>query len=202
MRIIAGVHRGRKILSPSDASTTRPIPDRVKQSLFDRLWSMGLLADDPFEAFEQKEGIALDLFCGTGSMGIEALSRGVGRCIFIDQDRDAISQLNENLKTLDLTSRSQVLLTSALSPSWLNMLGRDPLRIAFIDPPYALLEDTSQREQLTAVLGDLRPHLDPEGLAMVRTSKECPPLLLPGWEQTGRHPYGSTVLNFYAPQPA
>ena len=92
MRIIAGTHRGRTLLAPADAETTRPITDRVKENLFNRLHSLGVLG----------YGRVLDVFCGTGSMGLEALSRGADHCTFVDRDRDAIDRLQQNLDTLGI----------------------------------------------------------------------------------------------------
>ena len=77
MRIIGGIHRSRHLHPPRDIHTTRPITDRVKVALFDRLWDAGLL----------EGGSVLDIFSGTGSLGLEALSRGMDHCIFIERDK-------------------------------------------------------------------------------------------------------------------
>ncbi|MEM6855146.1 MAG: RsmD family RNA methyltransferase, partial [Planctomycetota bacterium] len=90
MRIIAGQYRGRPLINPEDDLTTRPITDRVKENLFNRLQSLGLLG----------YGRVLDIYCGTGSMGLEALSRGAEHCTFVDQSRDAIDKLEGNLDNL------------------------------------------------------------------------------------------------------
>ncbi|MEO0586315.1 MAG: RsmD family RNA methyltransferase, partial [Planctomycetota bacterium] len=98
MRIIAGEHRGRRLVGPTDDRTTRPITDRVKEALFARLTAMGLFGD--FEA-----GAVADVFCGTGSLGLEALSRGARRCVFVDRDRSALDGLRENLEVLGEVAR-------------------------------------------------------------------------------------------------
>ena len=72
MRIIAGTHRGRTLLGPEGDDVTRPITDRVKENLFNRLHSLGVIG----------YGRVLDVFAGTGSMGLEALSRGATHCTF------------------------------------------------------------------------------------------------------------------------
>ncbi|MBC8378148.1 MAG: RsmD family RNA methyltransferase, partial [Planctomycetes bacterium] len=87
MRIIAGSKRGMKLLPPK-GKDTRPITDRVKESLFSILWSKGKLEDC----------VVADLFCGTGSMGLEALSRGAKFCTFIDGSRGVIEILNRNIE--------------------------------------------------------------------------------------------------------
>ncbi|MHC4996742.1 MAG: RsmD family RNA methyltransferase, partial [Planctomycetota bacterium] len=83
MRIIAGDHRGRRLLGPEGKNTTRPITDRVKVSLFDRLAAAGRI----------EGAVVLDLFSGTGSMGLECLSRGARHVTFVDRDRVALDRL-------------------------------------------------------------------------------------------------------------
>ena len=83
MRIIAGMHRGRKLLAP-EGDVTRPITDRVKQSLFDILSPM------------REEAVVYDCFAGTGSMGLECLSRGAAAVTFFEADRSALSRLKKN----------------------------------------------------------------------------------------------------------
>src|ERR1051325_10515280 len=96
MRIIAGEFRGRKLLPPQ-GDATRPITDRVKQSLFDILTP-------------HIEGARVyDLFAGTGSMGLESLSRGATHVAFFESDRSAIERLKKNIATLKLESRSQII---------------------------------------------------------------------------------------------
>jgi len=87
MRIIAGTHRARTFKPPRDAETTRPMPDRVKEAVFSRLNSLGMLAPDPRQP--DRPWHAADAFAGTGSMGLEFLSRGAGHCVFVEADRDA-----------------------------------------------------------------------------------------------------------------
>ncbi|HEX2971347.1 MAG TPA: RsmD family RNA methyltransferase, partial [Tepidisphaeraceae bacterium] len=87
MRIIAGEFRGRKLLSP-EGDTTRPITDRVKQSLFDILTPL------------LPEAVVYDCFSGTGSMGLEALSRGAAQATFFEADRSALARLRQNIDAL------------------------------------------------------------------------------------------------------
>jgi len=96
MRIIAGTHRRRPILGPPDEKVTRPITARVKEALFSRLVqarALPFVEDDP----EDQPGpiYALDIFSGTGSLGLEALSRGADHCTFVDRDRKARQLLAE-----------------------------------------------------------------------------------------------------------
>src|SRR5215212_10183115 len=102
MRIISGQHRGRKLLPP-ESDTTRPITDRVKQSLFDILttWWGGHSCPPSFRVY--------DLFAGTGSMGLECLSRGAAHSAFFESDRSALDRLKKNIASLNLTPQSQII---------------------------------------------------------------------------------------------
>jgi 16S rRNA (guanine966-N2)-methyltransferase len=95
MRIIAGEFRGRQILAP-ESDTTRPITDRVKQSLFDILTP------------RIEDARVYDCFCGTGSMGLECLSRGARHATFFDADRSALLRLQKNIDTLKVADRSTI----------------------------------------------------------------------------------------------
>ena len=96
MRIISGTSRGRKLVTPRDQSL-RPTSDRVKESIFD------ILRDD----LEGK--VVLDLFAGTGNLGIEALSRGARRAIFVEKGRQALRLIQRNLTQVGLEERSEIL---------------------------------------------------------------------------------------------
>lgn len=120
MRIIAGEWRGRKIVAPK-GDTTRPTADRTRERLFSMLTSrLGDFADLQ----------VLDLFSGSGALGLESLSRGAAHCTFVEQDRDAIVALEKNIATL--TADADVRIGS--------VLGLGPARQAYdlimMDPPY------------------------------------------------------------------
>jgi len=125
MRIIAGELRGRKLLPP-DTDATRPITDRVKQSLFDILTPL------------LSEAMVYDCFAGTGSMGLESLSRGAVHATFFEADRSAIKRLKENIQTLGVADRS-----TAIGGDIFRWFA-DPKTsgkptIVFLDPPYRFL---------------------------------------------------------------
>lgn len=122
MRIIAGQWRGRKLVAPK-GDTTRPTADRTRERLFSMLTSrLGDFADLQ----------VLDLFSGSGALGLEALSRGAARCTFVEQDREALAALEKNISTLDAGDRSDVRIGSvlALGPA------RQPFDLILLDPPY------------------------------------------------------------------
>lgn len=128
MRIITGQARGRR-LETLPGLETRPTAERVKEALFSVL------------QFEIEGRRVLDLFAGSGQLGIEALSRGAQGCVFVDSSREAVEVIRRNLRTAGLTANTQVLCQDAAS-----YLQRhnDRFDIAFLDPPYAagLLEET------------------------------------------------------------
>jgi 16S rRNA (guanine966-N2)-methyltransferase len=122
MRVVAGELRGRKLVAPA-GETTRPTTDKVRQAVFNSLESMGVVADAE----------VLDLFAGSGAMGIEALSRGAAHCTFVERDRAAVVALRANISALGLADRSTVVVADVWS--WPG-IGR-PCDLAIVDPPYA-----------------------------------------------------------------
>ncbi len=156
MRIIAGEFRRRLLHTPPDATITRPIPDRVKESVF------GLLRGN----FENAE--VLDCFAGTGAIGLEALSRGAKRVVFVEQSRTIAAILQKNVETLGVTRRSEVVIGDALGIGALARAGR-PLNLAFLDPPYPLMEDPLMFKRVMGQLSAIIDLLAPDGFAVLRT---------------------------------
>jgi len=189
MRIIAGEYRGRRLLGPAHPKRTRPITDRVKTALFDRLAARGLI----------EGATVLDCFAGTGSMGIECLSRGAGRVIFVERDRAARRRLSENLAMIDAADRATVL-TDALSPGLPDQVAAagHPRRLGLLmlDPPYAMLAGRDaaavarQADRLAKVT-------EPDGLMILRTEQRVAPPSLAAWTEPESHPYGSMTLHWY-----
>ncbi|MBC9207667.1 16S rRNA (guanine(966)-N(2))-methyltransferase RsmD [Roseomonas aerophila] len=127
MRIVAGRHRGRKLVAPEGA-TTRPTGERMRQALFDMLWHA------PWAGRAAIEGHAvLDAFAGTGALGLEALSRGAATACFIEQDRAALAALRANIAACREDAASQVLPVDATRPP----RAKAPCSLVFLDPPYA-----------------------------------------------------------------
>lgn len=121
MRVITGSARGRR-LRELEGQETRPTTDRVKESMFNIL------------QFDVEDSRVLDLFAGTGQLGIEALSRGAAAAVFVEQRRDAVALIRENLKLTGLSGRARVVSGEALS--YLASAG-ERFDIIFLDPPYA-----------------------------------------------------------------
>lgn len=146
MRIIAGTARGRKLSSPP-GERTRPLLDRVREALFSILGA-------------RIEGArVLDLYAGTGSIGLEALSRGAVSCVFVERDRDALECLRENVSALGFLERSRIVRGRVEE-----QLLRPPEECydaIFFDPPYAELRSPARR----AVTLELARQLYAERLA-------------------------------------
>jgi len=193
MRIIAGDHRGRAILGPEDMQTTRPIIDRVKEALFNRLTSLGLLQPDG----DNEGWSVVDVFSGTGSLGLEALSRGAASCTFVDQDRDAVRRLNENIETLGLTDRAQVVQGSALAGYWSASLRPGSIPVAFGDPPYAMMQEDEQGAKVLAMVQQMRPIMERGGVVVVRTPIDVTCEEIPGYDGPATAGYGGMRLHFY-----
>ncbi|GMM60498.1 16S rRNA (guanine(966)-N(2))-methyltransferase RsmD [Novosphingobium pituita] len=122
MRIISGQWRGRKLVAPA-GETTRPTADRTRETLFSMLTSR-------LGSFEDLK--VADLFAGSGALGLEALSRGAGHCLFVEQDPAAIRAIRANLAALRVQGNTDVRASSVLS------LGpvKEPLDLIMLDPPY------------------------------------------------------------------
>ena len=128
MRIISGRFRSRRLISPKDDTTTRPIADRVKESLFNLL--RGHIEDE----------VVIDFFAGTGTIGLEALSRGAERVMFVEQDRETLRRLEQNIEALGVANEAMVVAGDALGPICL-ATAPESAHVATFDPPYALLRD-------------------------------------------------------------
>ncbi len=125
MRIVAGAWRGRGLAAPPGQGM-RPTADRVRQAVFDRLLHA------PWGGRAAIDGVrVLDGFAGTGAFGLEALSRGAGSAIFMEQDRFALSALRENVRAFGAEGRCRVLAGNMLRPPAGERCG-----LVFLDPPY------------------------------------------------------------------
>ncbi len=133
MRIVAGSAGGRNLVTP-EGDDVRPTKDRVREAVFNSLHSHGLVEDCTY----------IDLFAGSGALGLEALSRGAAHCTFVDNDRRSIAVVNENLEQLDFAAHATVRQAPALGI--VDALGA--VDVALLDPPY----DFDEWEQLLQVV--------------------------------------------------
>ena len=166
MRVVSGVARGRKLQAPAGQST-RPTSDRVREATFNALHSMGAV----------EEATVVDLYAGSGAMGIEALSRGAASATFVDDDAKAVAAVKANLAATGLEG-------TVVRDDVLRWLQRVPTRfdLALLDPPYALDD-----EGWAAVLGAL----DAE-VAVLESGREV--ALPEPWRVLRSKRYGGTVV--------
>jgi len=192
MRIIGGIHRGRKIHGPPTrgrgAGVTRPITDRVKESLFNRLMARGATGG----------GRVLDIFSGSGSMGLEALSRGAEHCTFVEHNRTALKLLQRNLDELGLAEQARVLPADALSAIWVNRLKTDePFTLIFCDPPYAMSAEAEGMSRIVRLLELLGEVVGSDALAVVRTQRGVDAPAVERWRVLQSDVYGSMAVHLY-----
>jgi 16S rRNA (guanine966-N2)-methyltransferase len=160
VRIVAGAWRGRSLVAPS-GTATRPTADRVRQALFDMLmhapWS---------ERPVIQNALVLDVFAGTGAMGLEALSRGAARAVFVERSRPALVSLRANIEACRAADRCDVLPIDVLS-----VPAGAPADIVFLDPPYG-------HDLVTRALMRLRSvgRVRAGGLIVAETGREEPEL--------------------------
>ena len=128
MRIIAGEARGRKLLEPADRSIRPPL-DRIRESVFSILLG----------AFEDRS--VLDLFAGTGSFGLEALSRGARRAAFVERSKAGLALLRKNIRNLGFEARSEVIEGDALRVPDLSGSDRAGIGLVFLDPPFKMFRE-------------------------------------------------------------
>jgi len=156
MRIIAGRHRSRRLASPPEDSTTRPLPDRVRESIF-------ALLRGHFD-----DAVVLDGFAGVGSFGLEALSRGARRVVLVERDRKVAKVLEENIATLRAEDETEVVIGDALGPACLSRCPT-PINIAFLDPPYAMVREQSGWDRVREQMTRIAALMTDDGYLMVRT---------------------------------
>ncbi len=180
MRIIAGSRKGARIFAPK-GSDTRPTADRVREAAFNLL--------GPGAA---EDATVLDLFAGSGAMGLEALSRGAAHATFVESDREACRTINRNLDKLGLEGAT-VLCQDALTALRADARAGTRYDLVLLDPPYRRFSSLQN-----AMISHLTEILAPGGTLLVETAaNEEPELPLP--KRTSRK-YGSTRLTLFDAQ--
>lgn len=176
MRVITGTARGTKLKAP-EGLATRPTADRVKEAVFNII---------QYEI----AGEVLDLFAGSGQLGIEALSRGAERAVFIDERADAIGVIRENLRRTHLEQKAEVICADYLS--YLSRC-KKRFRLIFLDPPYAekYLENAIKRISEIDILA--------EGAIIIAERPLGKPLEeeFPGLARSKDYNYGKTTITLF-----
>lgn len=161
MRIIAGSKRGMNLFSPK-TQASRPITDRVKESLFSVLYNYDL----PGEA------TVADLFCGVGSLGLEALSRGAKFVTFIEKDPVIIETLRKNIEKANFVKDSKVIKANAFKAGAAHGFAEEKYGLVFIDPPYAATQDVGANSDLAGLLDAMANQVTDDGMVIVRTRRD------------------------------
>lgn len=177
MRVVAGQARGRVLHGPPRGTDARPTSDRVREALF--------------QILEPLVGeVVLDLFAGTGALGIEALSRGAARAIFVEQDQGMLKVLRRNLDDLGLAARATVVASDVGRALAGTLRGAGPVDLALVDPPY-------RAGVQAATLAALVPLLGPEGIvALEHAARDAAPAVA-GLVCTSTRRWGDTAVSFY-----
>ena len=170
--MVAGTARGRRLVAPT-GTATRPTGDRVREATFNALTSLG--------AIEGAE--VLDLFAGSGAMGIEALSRGAATSTFVDTDARALTAIRANVAAAGFGQQAQVVRADVRR--FLEERAR-PADLAILDPPYALADEAWH---------DLLEALD-AAVAVLESDRELP--ITDRWEILRVRRYGTTVVSVAA----
>ncbi|MGA7744432.1 MAG: 16S rRNA (guanine(966)-N(2))-methyltransferase RsmD [Polyangia bacterium] len=184
MRVIAGADRGRKLRAPRGA-TTRPTGAKVREAIFN------ILGPPPPHPI-------LDLFAGTGSLGIEALSRGAVAADFVERDARALGILHRNLRDLGFSGRAHVVGSSVLSALH-RMAGEVEGRVfgwIFVDPPYA----SGEAEPVLSMLAGGELLADGAVIIVEHDRRHVPAEVFGILVMTDRRFYGDTGVSFYRPQ--
>lgn len=151
MRVITGKAKG-KPLRTLPGLETRPTSQRVKEGLFSAI------------QFDIEGRRVLDLFAGSGALGIEALSRGAAHCVFVDQSPEAVAMIRQNLQSTGLAAQSQVICREA-SAFLAHTRGEQPFDLVFLDPPY-------QYPQLLSILTQVSARVPKGGIVTCETSAQ------------------------------
>lgn len=184
-RIIAGTLGGQNLKVP--AKGTRPTSERVREALFSKLEHMGLVDDTH----------VMDLFAGSGALGIEALSRGARGALLVEKAPSAARLIQANLSALRLTDRAQVQMADAVT--FICSKSGDDLSgiydLVLIDPPYDIAPELLQR-----LLSGLGPWLTPDALVVVETSSRTSEPMWPDFlVREQKKKYGETTVWFAGP---
>ncbi|KQS77290.1 16S rRNA (guanine(966)-N(2))-methyltransferase RsmD [Rhizobium sp. Leaf384] len=181
MRIVGGAFRGRALASPATAEI-RPTSDRTRESLFNIL----------SHAYPEKlaETRILDLFAGTGAVGLEALSRGCRQALFVENSAEGRGLLRTNIETLGLTGRAKIYRRDATDLGTVGTV--EPFQLVFADPPYG--KGLGERAMAAAAAGGW---ILPDALVILEERADVTPMPGPDFEPLDIRQFGDTRMHFY-----
>ncbi len=180
MRIIGGKYKSR-VLASFDGEAVRPTADRVKESLFNIL------------SLRFYGARVLDLFSGSGALGLESLSRGAAEVVFNDQAKDSVALLRKNMRTLKIEEGKEAKVYNLDAEAYLDF-ARQPFDVIFIDPPYALDVGVRAVEKIAK-----KGLLAENGVLVFERDKPFEGDV-DGLEKYDERKYGKTVLTFFRPK--
>jgi 16S rRNA (guanine966-N2)-methyltransferase len=187
MRISGGTHRSRVLASPRGTST-RPTSDRVREALFSILEARGVV----------RGARVLDLYAGTGALGLEALSRGAEQATFVESDRRALEALARNVDALRERDRSRIVPHSVWRA--FPLLGDHRASLVLCDPPYAEVADAESVAKLLAALVERQVTDEGATIVLEHASRHAEAVTAPPelpLEQADQRHYGDTTLSFF-----
>jgi 16S rRNA (guanine966-N2)-methyltransferase len=188
MRITAGAFRGKPIRAP-EGQGTRPTSDRARQAVFNILehapWSGGL-----------REARVIDLFAGTGALGLEALSRGAAFCLFVETDEAARGAIRDNVEACGLFGRTRIHRRDATDLGVRPGSAGEAFDLAFLDPPYG--KGLGERALLALAGGGW---LKPDAIVVLERGPGEAALEVDGYEPLDQRTYGVAEVSFLRFQP-
>jgi 16S rRNA (guanine966-N2)-methyltransferase len=187
MRVVGGIFGGRTLVAPS-GDAVRPTSDRVREAIFNIL-THGI------DGLALEGAKVIDLFAGTGALGIEALSRGATFCLFVEEDAGARGGIRRNVEALGLTGVTKIFRRDAtdLGPAG----NRGGATLAFLDPPYG--KGLAERALMSLATG---AWLAPNAIVVVEEAKASPIVLPPGFASLDQRTWGDTQAFFAQHRPA
>jgi 16S rRNA (guanine966-N2)-methyltransferase len=184
MRIVAGTFRGRLLVAPK-GHLTRPTADRARQAIFNVLehaaWSPGL---DSVRV--------LDVFAGSGAMGVEAISRGADHCLFVERAEPAVAAIRANLAALGLEDRGRIVRRDAAALAARTAADGAPFDLAFLDPPYG--EGLGEAALARLAAGDW---LAADAVAVLERGSGDPATVPDGFELIDERRWGAARVSFF-----
>jgi 16S rRNA (guanine966-N2)-methyltransferase len=187
MRITGGTYRGRQLAAPRDLSV-RPTSDRTRQAIFN------MLRHKDFDIGFTLDGArVLDLFAGTGALGIEALSHGARWCLLVDDSAESRAIQRQNIESLGLTGATRIWRRDATDLGPIGPSAGGPFELVFLDPPY-------RKEMIPKALASLKAGgwLADKALLIAETDAN-EPLDAPGYSLLDERDYGETRVRFLTP---
>jgi 16S rRNA (guanine(966)-N(2))-methyltransferase RsmD len=182
MRIISGISKGRRLATPK-GQAIRPTSDRVKESIFNILGG------------EVEGKVVLDLFAGTGNLGIEALSRGAKKALFVEKGKEALKLIQQNLSQSGMNGRSEIIPKNVIRAIGILEQRGESFDLILMDPPYGkgLIQKTLMELHLNRIYheGSL--------LVIEHDWREPIPATVEGWTLLRQRRIGDTVISFLTP---